>query len=67
MKTNVLNTLVDRSGKSRDVIASQMGITRMQLYRLLTRPSRMRIEQMLKLASILGKTPRYIITLIKNI
>lgn len=67
MKTNVLNTLVDRSGKSRDVIASQMGITRMQLYRLLTRPSRMRIEQMLKLASILNKTPRYIITLIKNI
>jgi plasmid maintenance system antidote protein VapI len=67
MKTNVLNTLVDRSGKSRDVIASEMGITRMQLYRLLTRPSRMRIEQMLKLASILGKTPRYIITLIKNI
>jgi len=67
MKTNVLNTLVDRSGKSRDVIASEMGITRMQLYRLLTRPSRMRIEQMLKLASILNKTPRYIITLIKNI
>lgn len=67
MKTNVLNLLVDRSGKSRDVIASQMGITRMQLYRLLTRPSRMRIEQMLKLASILNKTPRYIITLIKNI
>jgi len=67
MKTNVLNTLVDRSGKSRDVIASEMGITRMQLYRLLTRPSRMRIEQMLKLASILGKTPRHIITLIKNI
>jgi DNA-binding phage protein len=67
MKTNVLNSLVDKSGKSRDVIASEMGITRMQLYRLLTRPSRMRIEQMLKLASILNKTPRYIITLIKNL
>jgi DNA-binding phage protein len=67
MKTNVLNNLVDRSGKSRDMIASEMGITRMQLYRLLTRPSRMRIEQMLKLASILNKTPRYIVTLIKNI
>lgn len=67
MKTNVLNSLVDKSGKSRDIIASEMGITRMQLYRLLTRPSRMRIEQMLKLASILNKTPRYIITLIKNL
>lgn len=67
MKTNILNNLVDRSGKSRDFIASEMGITRMQLYRLLTRPSRMRIEQMVKLASILNKSPRYMITLINNV
>ncbi len=67
MKTHVLNTIVDKSGKSRDVIASEMGITRMQLYRLLSNPSRMRVEQMIQLASILKKSPRYMITLIKNI
>jgi hypothetical protein len=67
MKTHVLNTIVDKSGKSRDVIASEMGITRMQLYRLLSNPSRMRVEQMILLASILKKSPRYMITLIKNI
>ncbi len=67
MKTQMINTLVDKSGKSRDVIASQMGITRMQLYRLLSNPPRMRVEQMILLASILKKSPRYMITLIKNI
>jgi transcriptional regulator with XRE-family HTH domain len=67
MKTDVLNSLVTRSGLSREDIASRMGITRMQLYRLLNNPSRMRIGQMILLADILNKSPRHIITLIKSI
>ena len=57
--------MVARSGKTRDEIAQKMGITRMQLYRLLTNPKRMRIDQMLQLSQILGKSPRYIISLIR--
>jgi plasmid maintenance system antidote protein VapI len=67
MKTNVLNLLVDKSGIKREDVANGMGVTRMQLYRLLSNPSRMRVEQMIRLASILKKSPRYMITLIKNI
>lgn len=66
MKT-ALTTIVDKSGKNRDLIANEMGITRMQLYRLLSNPRRMRLEQMILLADILGKSPRYIITLVKGI
>lgn len=66
MKT-ALTTIVDKSGKNRDVIATEMGITRMQLYRLLSNPRRMRLEQMIRLADILGKSPRYVITLIKSV
>lgn len=65
MKTAVLNNLVTRSGKTRDEIAQKMGITRMQLYRLLTNPRRMRIDQLLQLSQLLGKSPRYIISLIR--
>lgn len=65
MKTAVLNNLVSRSGKTRDEIAQKMGITRMQLYRLLTNPRRMRIDQLLQLSQLLGKSPRYIISLIR--
>lgn len=67
MKTNVLNQLVDKSGIKREDVANGMGVTRMQLYRLISNPSRMRVEQMIRLASILKKSPRYMITLIKNI
>ena len=67
MKTNVLNLLVDKSGIRREDVANGMGVTRMQLYRILSNPSRMRVEQMIRLASILNKSPRYMITLIKNI
>jgi plasmid maintenance system antidote protein VapI len=65
MRTSVLNNLVTRSGQTRDEIALKMGITRMQLYRLLTNPKRMRIDQMLQLAQILNKSPRHIISLIR--
>jgi len=65
MRTSVLNNLVTRSGRTRDEIALKMGITRMQLYRLLTNPKRMRIDQMLQLAQILNKSPRHIISLIR--
>ena len=67
MKTHIINDIVSRSGMNRDAIAEKMGITRMQLYRLLMNPRRMRIEQMIQLAEVLGKSPRYMITLIKNI
>lgn len=66
MKTQALNEIVDKSGKSRQYIADKMGLTRMQLYRLLSNPRRMRIEQMILLSEVLGKSPRYIIGLIKN-
>ena len=65
MRTSILNNLVTRSGQTRDEIALKMGITRMQLYRLLTNPKRMRIDQMLQLAQILNKSPRHIISLIR--
>ncbi len=67
MKTDILSKLLDRSGLTRDEVASSMGITRMQLYRLLTNPRRMRVEQMIRLAALLGKSPRYIVSLIGNI
>lgn len=67
MKTNVLNHLIDKSGIKREDLAFGMGVTRMQLYRLLSNPSRMRVEQVLVLSSIIKKSPRYIISLIKNI
>lgn len=65
MKTTILNSLVSRSGKTRDEIAQKMGITRMQLYRLLTNPKRMRVDQLLQLSQLLGKSPRYIISLVR--
>ena len=67
MKTNILNHLVDKSGIKREDVAFGMGVTRMQLYRILSNPRRMRVEQMLTLSSILKKSPRYILTLIRNI
>lgn len=67
MRTQALNDIVDKSGKSRQYIACKMGLTRMQLYRLLSNPRRMRIEQMILLSEVLGRSPRYMIGLIKNI
>lgn len=67
MRTQALNDIVDKSGKSRQYIADKMGLTRMQLYRLLSNPRRMRIEQMILLSEVLGRSPRYMIGLIKNI
>jgi len=66
MRTSVLNNLVTRSGKTRDELAQEMGITRMQLYRLLTNPRRMRLDQMFQLASLLKKSPRYVVSLISK-
>jgi plasmid maintenance system antidote protein VapI len=67
MKTDILSKLLDRSGLTRDEVAESMGITRMQLYRLLTNPRRMRVEQMIRLAVLLKKSPRYVISLIGKV
>lgn len=66
MNTGILNSIINKSSKTRQQIADEMGLTRMQLYRLLSNPSRMRLDQMLKLCQILGKSPRYMISIMKN-
>lgn len=67
MRTHSINQMVDKCGKSRQYVADMMGLTRMQLYRLLANPRRMRVEQMIRLSEIIGKSPRFMIGLIKNI
>lgn len=49
-----IRILIDKSGLSVEQVADKMGITRIRMYQMMNKSQRMRVDQVIKLASIIG-------------
>lgn len=61
-----LEEIADRSKKTRDEIASEMGCARMTLYYMLRKPRKMSLEDLEKFADAVDRSPRNLFSLIIN-
>ena len=62
----ILKDIIDKTGKTKDVIAEEMNCTRATLYNWIQKPKTMQIQDIEKLAKIVRKTPRNLFSLIIN-
>lgn len=56
-----LTKIADKSGKTREELASAMGVSRMQMHRYLTHPRKLSIDKLELLSQVLNKPIRIII------
>lgn len=65
MKYSTFKELIDDSGLTKEQIANSMNLTsRQAIYNMINHPHRMRVDQVRRLARVLGKKPSYIFDLI---